>query len=771
MPGTLRTICGLLLAAGMAVACNKAAGPGGGAAVPLVAISEIMYHPVGEQTAQDLHEFVELHNPGRTAVSLAGWRLVGGVRFTFAQGTSLAPGAYLVVAKHRDSLLALASYALDPARVVGDYDGELDNDGERVALDDAQGNNVDEVIYDDRFPWPLGADGLGAGEGWLADDHLGGRPLEAHRFLGRSLERVSFTEPARAVGNWAASPLDGATPGRPGAAVLGGAVEALELRSAGTPVVRSGGRPAVRVRFSGPPPAAPEIEFFVDDVERSDEALSRAALEIRGDGWFEATLPGQTDNAIVRYRVVGDRGGGREAISPRPSDPSGWHAYFVTPASDAGNTPAYHLFISKANWEAMWDFIEPGRVPGHVGTLGGKPGFCTPNPLWNARVSATLVVGNRVYDVQTRYQGSSVGRTGGPRNIDPMAWPATVAMPARPVPFRPLSWRINFPRHNRLGNKAAIHLNKLSDAQCLGFSYGVGVTLFEQAGLPAGEPPSYVRLHVNGAYYHYMQRMERVDEELIDRFYGDDHQMGDLFKSTGIRWEQGPFDWGDERILHDACGYSAAERYDWTYSRQSLTDRKQGSAEVKQLIETLHQARAGGVAALRRFFDDTFDRPQLTSYMAIRNWLGPWDDYFHNHYLYRRSDGRWLLIPNDFDGELGINGLSAVESSFFNGRENDRSNRNNWMNYLKDSYLQAYRDEHIARLRELSLTVLHPGNVEAVVDRVMAAYDLGEAKAAPTAVLTPMLPLCSLGDAPAVAARLKSFARRRHERLLDGYFD
>jgi hypothetical protein len=762
---------GLLLALPAALACSDSGNGGGAGAPPVLAISEIMYHPVGEQTAQDLHEFVEIHNPGRAAVALAGWRLGGGVRFTFPAGASLAPGGYLVVAKHRASLLAVGAYALDPARVVGDYDGELDNDGERLALESPQGNTVDEVVYDDRFPWPVGADALGAGEGWLAPDRLGGRPLEAHRFLGRSLERLSFTEPAAAVGNWAASPLDGATPGRAAGRVPAGAVEALELRAAGAQVIRAGVRPTLRVRFSGAPPAGPEVERYADDVERTDEALSGVPLTALGDGWFEASLPPEPDNAVVRYRVVGDRGGGREVISPRPSDPADWHAYFVTPPGDAGNTPAYHLFISKANWEAMWDFIEPGRVPGHVGTLGGKPGYCTPNALWNARVPATLVVANHVYDVQTRYQGSGVNRGGGPRNIDPMAWPAGVAMPARPAPFRPLSWRINFPRHDRLDKKAAINLNKLGDAQCLGFAYGVGVTLFEQAGLPAGEPPSYVRLHVNGAYYHYMQRMERVDEELIERFYGAGHTMGDLFKSTGIRWEQGPFDWGDERILEAACGYTAAERYDWTYSRQSLTDRKQGSAEVKQMIEALHQARAGGVAAMRAFFEATFDRAQLGTYMAIRNWLGPWDDYFHNHYLYRRADGRWQLIPNDFDGEMGLNGQSPVESSFFNGRDNDRSNRNNWTNYLKDAYLQAFHQEHIARLRELSQTVLHPGNVEAVIDRVAAPYDLTEAKAAPIAVLAPMVPLCSLGDAPMVAARLKTFARRRHERILDGFFE
>jgi hypothetical protein len=656
--------------------------------------------------------------------------------------------------------------------VVGDYEGELDNDGERLLLEDGAARVVDEVIYDDRFPWPVGADALGAGERWLSPDKLGNQGLDQHRFLGRSLERLNADQPGTLVANWVASPLDGATPGRANTRTATRLSAVAEIQVAGGAVasIRAADSPQVRVRFAGSDADRAQIEYFVDDLDRTDEPLATVALGRREGGFLTASLPAQKTNAIVRYRVKGDRGQGAEVLSPQAGDPDDWHAYFVSP-DVPGKTAAYHLFISKANWELMWDFIEQGRVPGHVGTLGGRPGYCTPNLYWNERVPAVLVVEGKVHDVQTRYQGSSVNRTGGPRAIDLRAWPKEVAPPARPAPFRPLSWRVAFPRHNRLDKKSAFNLNKLSDGTCLGFSYGVAVTLFEQAGLPAGEQPTYVRLFVNGAYYHYAQRMERVDEELLRRFYGNNHEMGDLFKSTGIRWEQGPFDWGDERPLSAACGYTAEQRYATTYERQSLEDRKQGSAEVQRLIEDLHAARAAGLPAMRKFIEDNFDVPLLTTYMVLRNWMAPWDDYFHNHYLYRRADGRWLLIPNDFDGEMLNTGFSVVESSFFHGRENDRSNRNNWFNYIKDTYLQTFRPEFVARLKDLSQSVLHPGNVEAVIDEIAARYDVAEAKLSPIAVMSPMVPMCSLGDAPMVAARMKSFARRRHERILDGLLD
>ena len=54
---------------------------------------------------------------------------------------------------------------------------------------------ADSVTYDDEFPWPIGADALGAGDDWLG---LLPTPISTapHQYRGRSLERVSFDVPA-----------------------------------------------------------------------------------------------------------------------------------------------------------------------------------------------------------------------------------------------------------------------------------------------------------------------------------------------------------------------------------------------------------------------------------------------------------------------------------------------------------------------------------------------------------------------------------------------
>ena len=121
-----------------------------------VVINEIMYHPKGDNDAE---EFIELYNPGPGKVDLSGWSIDGGIRYNFPEGESLAAGGYLVVAHDPDSVNA--KYGLDDS--LGPFDSRrLSNRGENLNLRDALGNAVDAVFYRDRGRWPRAADGEGA---------------------------------------------------------------------------------------------------------------------------------------------------------------------------------------------------------------------------------------------------------------------------------------------------------------------------------------------------------------------------------------------------------------------------------------------------------------------------------------------------------------------------------------------------------------------------------------------------------------------------------
>lgn len=117
-------------------------------------INEFHYNPLD---ATSLEEFIELHNPGDTAVDLSGWALSGAVEFTFPAGTVLPVGGYRVVAENPAALQA--KFAL--TGVLGPWLGKLGGSGETINLRDGGGVVRDSVAYQAGFPWPTAADGAG----------------------------------------------------------------------------------------------------------------------------------------------------------------------------------------------------------------------------------------------------------------------------------------------------------------------------------------------------------------------------------------------------------------------------------------------------------------------------------------------------------------------------------------------------------------------------------------------------------------------------------
>jgi hypothetical protein len=172
-----------------------------------VVINEIHYHPPAGGV-----EFVELHNQSSAAVALfdaaldRGWRL-GGIRnaegtgvYEFPAGTVVPAGGYLLLVPVDPG--AFRGFHRLPASlaIAGPYLGGLAGGGERLELlrpaplEEGEEPYVvaDALRYDDEEPWPLAADGGGA-----------------------SLERVRASGYANEPRNWAASLVEGGTPGVP----------------------------------------------------------------------------------------------------------------------------------------------------------------------------------------------------------------------------------------------------------------------------------------------------------------------------------------------------------------------------------------------------------------------------------------------------------------------------------------------------------------------------------------------------------------------------
>ena len=141
----------------------------------VVTFNEIHYAPAGAGP-----EWVELHNQFSIPVDVGGWKLAGGMDFTIPDGTTMQPGAYLIV----------SNAAGNPAGAVGPFTGILDNAGEDLRLSTRHGRLMDRVTYDNTGAWPPEPNGTGA---TLA-----------------KLSPISGSEPPQ---SWAASAQAGGTPG------------------------------------------------------------------------------------------------------------------------------------------------------------------------------------------------------------------------------------------------------------------------------------------------------------------------------------------------------------------------------------------------------------------------------------------------------------------------------------------------------------------------------------------------------------------------------
>lgn len=145
-----------------------------------LALTEIDYHPPARDGVDgDRFEFLELQNSGPLPLDLSGLAFTAGVSFAFTNGTTLAPGAFLVLASSQSNFAT----RYPNVAVQGEFTGKLDNGGEMLMLGYPGGRTLFSLTYDDALPWPNGADGGGL-----------------------SLQRVNRLPACQDPANWCAAP-------------------------------------------------------------------------------------------------------------------------------------------------------------------------------------------------------------------------------------------------------------------------------------------------------------------------------------------------------------------------------------------------------------------------------------------------------------------------------------------------------------------------------------------------------------------------------------
>lgn len=153
-----------------------------------VRVSEIMYNPLDSNLPEDPNkEFIELTNIGDTVVNLSGVSFTQGVNYVFPD-YELAPDAYVLVVRN---IAAFESEYGQGLPVIGQYSGNLDNNGERIELQDAIGQVIQSFSYGDGWieitdgmgfsltalaSGLLDVNGLDRKAGWRASTVIGGTP-------------------------------------------------------------------------------------------------------------------------------------------------------------------------------------------------------------------------------------------------------------------------------------------------------------------------------------------------------------------------------------------------------------------------------------------------------------------------------------------------------------------------------------------------------------------------------------------------------------------
>ncbi len=167
-----------------------------------IVFSEIMWKPAPRTDGKNL-EFLEIYNSNPWFHDISGYQITcADMNYTFPAGTTIAGGAFLVVASAPADIQSV--YGI--TNVMGPYSGSLKH-SETLELLDEQGSVLITAPYTDVFPWPVATGGTGhslvlanptygAGDprAWDISDSVGGSPGKLDPFTPSPLRNVVINE-------------------------------------------------------------------------------------------------------------------------------------------------------------------------------------------------------------------------------------------------------------------------------------------------------------------------------------------------------------------------------------------------------------------------------------------------------------------------------------------------------------------------------------------------------------------------------------------------
>ncbi|MBP7948194.1 MAG: tandem-95 repeat protein [Verrucomicrobiales bacterium] len=257
-----------------------------------VKINEIMFRPAPSFPEPVAEEWIELRNTEGFPADISGWQLTSGVSFTFAPGTVIPSQGYLVVCAN---LAAFQAKNPSISNVVGPWTGRLSNNGEKIALSDTTGTEVDYTEYCTQGDWGVRyRETTFNGYDWQSLADGGGHTLELRQAALSSLNGQ----------NWGDSSAVGGTPGVPNSLLSTNVAPLISKVKHAPAVPKSTDSVTISCELEDEtPPGLLTCLLFWRDATATSGLGSFQAVPMTGDGSgdFFATLPPKANLAIVEF--------------------------------------------------------------------------------------------------------------------------------------------------------------------------------------------------------------------------------------------------------------------------------------------------------------------------------------------------------------------------------------------------------------------------------------------------------------------------------------
>ena len=615
-----------------------------------VRINEIHYRPKNESTAE---EFIELWNHGKKTVSLEGWRLDRGVDFSFTN-QALQPDTGLVIAANPTRL---AEQHPNLKNIAGPWDGRLGNNGELIRLVDASGKTVDKIQYATEGDWSRRV------RGPLQEGHRGWVWLSGHDAGGRSLELRQPDLPSGHGQNWAASQTDGGTPGRKNSGHTDDLPPMIleAAHSPSLPTSTDGVTVSVSIVDEKTRDVKAQLHFRNDGAEK----FGTVPMKRKNQGLFKAAIPPRTDGTVVEFFITAVDSGKNKRTWPNGGPDCPRALYQVTDDRPDPRRPV-HRIILKAKERA------------ELAAIGSRQWYRTSD----AQMNGTFInrEGGKIsvrYNVGVRLRGTT----------------------SRAAAHK--SRRVNFPNDQPWQNRTAINLNAISP-----HVQELGSALFRMAGLPAPRARAVRVLENNQplggpSQFHHYAELDPLNSEYIDwQFPGDAN--GNLYKGGGH---------ADLKFLGDTAAPYAELHFYAKQTNRWLND-------YTDLIDFLRALGQTDGSTLPEALPQQMNLDNWTRHLAVHDLLGNEETSLvtgdrGDYALYAGiTDPRFVLIPYDLDGVLGVAG--GEKSPVLRATANTALG-------------QALQQPEVAtrywrHLEELAHTVFKPEHFSRTVDRLTGDY-------------------------------------------------